>query len=72
MLRGCICLGEYAPAFGLRREIEGVGGRNLRYIHDETGAYVSFEGVDRQLVVTADTDLAFAGALAWHGTWPRL
>jgi hypothetical protein len=47
MLRGCIYLGEYAPAFGLSREIEGVGGRNLRFIHDETGAHVSFEGAAR-------------------------
>ena len=68
MLRGCIYLGEYAPAFGLRKEIEGVGGRNLRYIHDETGVHVSFEGVVRQLAVTAHTDVAFAGAtrMAWN------
>jgi len=62
-LRASIYLGKFAPAFGLEREVEGVGGRNLRCIQDLTGAHVALECEDRLLAATANTDVALAKAI---------
>ena len=63
LLRACIYRGEFAPAYGLERKVEGVGAQNLRYIQDLTGAHVAFECEDRLLAATADTDVVIAKAL---------
>ena len=63
LLRASIYLGKFAPAFGLEREVEGVGSRYLRYIQDSTGALVVLDREDELLVATADTDVVLAKAL---------
>jgi len=71
LLRASVYLGVFAPAFDLVREVEGVEGRNLRYIQELTGALVVLAREDRLLAVTADTDVVLAKALCLARIWSR-